>query len=77
MNDLFDLCLAYLGSELKKYKESNLLLNCKKCHFMVKEGLLLGHKVYRMSRKIDRVRTELTNKTILLIYVNFIDRFYE
>ncbi|GKD51421.1 reverse transcriptase domain-containing protein, partial [Tanacetum coccineum] len=41
----FDHCLKNLEKMLKRYEETNLVLNCKKCHFMVKEGIVLGHKV--------------------------------
>ncbi|GJT71076.1 hypothetical protein Tco_1030362 [Tanacetum coccineum] len=30
---------------LKRCEETNLVLNWEKCHFMVKEGIVLGHKV--------------------------------
>ncbi|GJR17434.1 putative ribonuclease H-like domain-containing protein [Tanacetum coccineum] len=41
----FDHCLKYLEKMLKRYEETNLVLNWEKCHFMVKEGIVLGHKV--------------------------------
>ena len=41
----FESCLKNLGYLLKRCKETNLLLNWEKCHFMVREGIVLGHKV--------------------------------
>nr|GEW16128.1 RNA-directed DNA polymerase homolog [Tanacetum cinerariifolium] len=38
-------CLKNLEKMLKRCKETNLVLNWEKCHFMVKEGIILGHKV--------------------------------
>ncbi|GKC44394.1 reverse transcriptase domain-containing protein [Tanacetum coccineum] len=41
----FDHCLKNLEKMLKMCEETNLVLNWEKCHFMVKEGIILGHKV--------------------------------
>ncbi|GJS42690.1 DNA-directed DNA polymerase [Tanacetum coccineum] len=37
----FDNCLH----NLKRCKDASLVLNWEKCHFMIKEGIVLGHKV--------------------------------
>ncbi|GJY80048.1 reverse transcriptase domain-containing protein [Tanacetum coccineum] len=41
----FDDYLKNLKKMLKRYEETNLVLNWKKCHFMVEEGIVLGYKV--------------------------------
>ncbi|GJY84772.1 reverse transcriptase domain-containing protein [Tanacetum coccineum] len=41
----FDCCLANLDRMLARCEETNLVLNWEKCHFMVKEGIVLGHKI--------------------------------
>nr|GEV87482.1 reverse transcriptase domain-containing protein [Tanacetum cinerariifolium] len=41
----FDHCLKNLEKMLKRCEETNLVLNWEKCHFMVNEGIILGHKV--------------------------------
>ncbi|GJZ35834.1 RNA-directed DNA polymerase [Tanacetum coccineum] len=41
----FDHCLKNLERMLKRCEETNLVLNWEKCHFMVKEGIVFGHKV--------------------------------
>ena len=41
----FDHCLSNLAKVLQRCVETNLVLNWEKCHFMVKEGIVLGHKV--------------------------------
>ncbi|GJY54903.1 reverse transcriptase domain-containing protein [Tanacetum coccineum] len=41
----FDKCLNNLDKMLQRCKEAYLVLNWEKCHFMVKEGIVLGHKV--------------------------------
>ncbi|GKA82679.1 reverse transcriptase domain-containing protein, partial [Tanacetum coccineum] len=43
--DSFSFCLSYLDKMLKRCKDTNLVLNWEKCHFMVKEGIVLGHKI--------------------------------
>lgn len=47
VGDLFDGCLTYLANELQRCEEHNLVLNCKKCHFMMKEGIVLRHKILK------------------------------
>ena len=41
----FDDCLENLGKVLQRYKEKHLVLNWGKCHFIVREGIVLGHLV--------------------------------
>ena len=39
----FEECLANLETVLNKCIENNLVLNWEKCHFMVNQGIVLGH----------------------------------
>ena len=39
----FDNFLENLRQALIRCEETNLVLNCEKCHFMVKKGIVLGH----------------------------------
>jgi len=41
----FDNCLANLEKVLERCEQVNLVLNWEKCHFMVREGIVLGHLV--------------------------------
>ncbi|GJX15599.1 reverse transcriptase domain-containing protein [Tanacetum coccineum] len=41
----FDKCLNNLDKMLQRCKDTHLVLNWEKCHFMVKERIVLGHKV--------------------------------
>ena len=43
--DSFELCLSNLDRVLKRCEKANLILNWEKCHFMVEEGIVLGHKI--------------------------------
>ena len=54
----FDDCLHNLTLVLKRCMETNLVLNWKKCHFMVREGILLGHFIRGI--EVDRAKIEIT-----------------
>src|SRR4051812_43188503 len=41
----FDDFLSNLDRVLQRCEETNLVLNWEMCHFMVNEGIVLGHKV--------------------------------
>nr|GEY26742.1 reverse transcriptase domain-containing protein [Tanacetum cinerariifolium] len=67
----FDHCLNNLNKTLQHYKDANLVLNWEKCHFMVKEGIVLGQKVSGAGlevdiAKIDRSLEEALNKTLIM-----------
>ncbi|GKA49300.1 reverse transcriptase domain-containing protein [Tanacetum coccineum] len=47
--DSFDKCLNNLDKMLQRWKDAHLVLNWEKCHFMVKEGIVIGHKVTDIS----------------------------
>ena len=42
----FDECLSNLDRVLQRCEETNLVLNWEKYHFMVNEGIVLGHKFF-------------------------------
>ena len=41
----YDHCLNNLNMVLQQCEETNLVLNWGKCHFMVRQGIVLGHKI--------------------------------
>ena len=41
----FDHCLSNLDRVLQRWEQTNFVLNWEKCHFMVNEGIVLGHKL--------------------------------
>nr|XP_016456314.1 PREDICTED: uncharacterized protein LOC107780303 [Nicotiana tabacum] len=43
-------------------EETNLVLNWKKCHFMVCEGIGLGHKVSKDGLEVDKAKVEAIEK---------------
>ncbi|KAL0291643.1 UNVERIFIED_CONTAM: Retrovirus-related Pol polyprotein from transposon opus [Sesamum radiatum] len=58
----FNACLVNLGKVLQRCEETNLVLNWEKCHFMVKEGIVLGHKVSYRGIEVDKAKVDLIAK---------------
>ncbi|KAL4369653.1 hypothetical protein GQ457_05G021940 [Hibiscus cannabinus] len=58
----FDNCLSNLEKVLKRCKETNLVLNWEKCHFMVDEGIVLGHKISSKGMEVDKAKIEVISK---------------
>nr|GEW79089.1 reverse transcriptase domain-containing protein [Tanacetum cinerariifolium] len=47
---------------LQHCKDAHLVLNWEKCHFMVKEGIVLGHKVFRAGLQVDKTKIDVISK---------------
>ncbi|RVW53773.1 Retrovirus-related Pol polyprotein from transposon 17.6 [Vitis vinifera] len=58
----FDECLVNLEAILKRCIEKDLVLNWKKCHFMVHQGIVLGHIISKEDIEVDRAKVELIVK---------------
>ena len=58
----FDLYLSSLERVLCRCEETNLVLNWEKCHFMVKEGIVLGHKISKDGLEVDKVKIDVIAK---------------
>ncbi|KAK1661541.1 hypothetical protein QYE76_049700 [Lolium multiflorum] len=58
----FDSCLRNLDKVLQRCEETNLVLNWEKCHFMVNEGIVLGHKISERGIEVDRAKVEAIEK---------------
>jgi len=58
----FEDCLENLDTVLKRYVETNLVLNWEKCHFMVKEGIVLGHRISGKGIEVDKAKVEVIEK---------------
>ena len=52
----FDHCLENLDRVLQRCEEKHLILNWEKCHFMVQEGIVLGHKVSERGIEVDKAK---------------------
>ena len=62
LGNSFDNCLENLRSMLVRCEETNLVLNWKKCHFMVQEGIVLGHRISARGIKVDKAKIEAIEK---------------
>ncbi|GKD08025.1 reverse transcriptase domain-containing protein [Tanacetum coccineum] len=60
--DSFDSCLSNLEKMLKRCEDTNLVLNWEKCHFMCREGIMLGHKILKSGIEVDRVKVDVIAK---------------
>ena len=60
--DSFKSCLVNLDKMLRRCEEANLVLNWEKCHFMVKEGIVLGHKVSGAGLEVDKAKIDVIAK---------------
>ncbi|GJX19192.1 reverse transcriptase domain-containing protein [Tanacetum coccineum] len=58
----FDHCLKNLDKMLQRCKDANLALKWEKCHFMVKEGIVLGHKVSGAGLEVDKAKINVISK---------------
>ncbi|KAA3466659.1 Retrovirus-related Pol polyprotein from transposon 17.6 [Gossypium australe] len=61
-SDTFEDCLQNLELVLCRCQETNLVLNWEKCHFMVCEGIVLGHKISQKGIVIDKAKFEVIDK---------------
>ncbi|GKB99489.1 reverse transcriptase domain-containing protein [Tanacetum coccineum] len=58
----FDTCLNNLDKMLQRCKDAHLVLNWEKCHFMVKEGIVLGHKVSSTGLEVNKAKIDVISK---------------
>nr|GEU97304.1 reverse transcriptase domain-containing protein [Tanacetum cinerariifolium] len=58
----FQTCLSHLEKMLKRCEDTNLCLNWEKSHFMVKEGIVLGHKISKNRIEVDKAKVEVITK---------------
>ncbi|GKF12443.1 reverse transcriptase domain-containing protein, partial [Tanacetum coccineum] len=60
--DSFSSCLSHLDKMLKRCEDTNLVLNWAKCHFMIKEGIVLGHKISKSGIEVDKAKVDIIAK---------------
>ncbi|GJT03401.1 reverse transcriptase domain-containing protein [Tanacetum coccineum] len=60
--DSFSSCLSHLDKMLKRCEDTNLVLNWEKCHFMVKECIVLRHKISKSGIKVDKAKVDVIAK---------------
>nr|GEX52299.1 reverse transcriptase domain-containing protein [Tanacetum cinerariifolium] len=67
--DSFSSCHSHLDNMLQRYEDTNLVLNWEKCHFMVKEGIVLGHKISKFGIEVDRAKVDVIAKLPHLTFI--------
>ena len=60
--DSFESCLSNLDKMLARCKSAHLVLNWEKCHFMVTEGIVLGHKISSKGIEVDKAKIDAIAK---------------
>ncbi|XP_075080409.1 uncharacterized protein LOC107769437 [Nicotiana tabacum] len=54
----FDESLTNLSKVLSRCEETNLVMNWEKCHFMVREGIVLEHKVSKDRLEVNKAKVD-------------------
>jgi hypothetical protein len=62
-------CLANVDKVLTRCAEVDLVLNWEKCHFMVKQGIVLGHVISERGIKVDKAKVETVEQLPTLMDV--------
>ena len=55
----FEQCLHNLGIVLQRCQDKNLALKWEKCHFMVTEGIVLGHMISAAELEADQAKVSI------------------
>ena len=58
----FEECLTNRKAILQRCIEKNLVLNWEKCHFIVNQGIVLGHVISSKGIEVDKEKIELISK---------------
>nr|GFA39633.1 retrovirus-related Pol polyprotein [Tanacetum cinerariifolium] len=58
----FENCLSRLDKMLQRCEDTKLCLNWEKSHFMVKEGIVLGHKISKNRIEVDKAKINVITK---------------
>nr|GEV07293.1 reverse transcriptase domain-containing protein [Tanacetum cinerariifolium] len=58
----FQNCLSHLEKMLKRCEDTKLCLNWEKSHFMVKEGIVLDHKISKEWIEVDKAKVDVITK---------------
>ena len=73
--DSFDNFLTKLKKVLRRCEEKNIVLNWEKCHFMVTNGIILGHIVKSIEIEVDKFKIELIINLSIPKYIKDVKSF--
>ena len=71
----FDECLINLETVLNRCIEKDLVLKWENCHFMVRQGIVLGHIISSQGIEVEKVKVELIIKLPLLTTIKGVRQF--
>ena len=71
----FQECLTNLEAILQRCIEKNLVLNWEKCHFMVNQGIVLGHIISSRGIEVDKAKIELISQLSSLTNLKTVRQF--
>ena len=73
--DNFDNCLAHLTKILEVCVRKRLVLSLEKSHFMVREGVVLGHIISSKGLEVDKAKIEVIQNLPLLATIQDLQSF--
>nr|GEY49964.1 reverse transcriptase domain-containing protein [Tanacetum cinerariifolium] len=73
----FENCLSRLDKMLQRGEDTNLSLNWEKSHFVVKEGIVLGHKISKNRIEVDKAKVDVIAKLPPQLSKNTLFIFFE
>nr|GEY98508.1 reverse transcriptase domain-containing protein [Tanacetum cinerariifolium] len=62
LKNSFGTCISHLKNMLKRSEDINVCLNWEKSHFMVKEGIVIGHKIFKNGIEVDKSKVDVIAK---------------
>ncbi|GKE08987.1 reverse transcriptase domain-containing protein, partial [Tanacetum coccineum] len=71
----YDNYLNNLDKMLQCCKDVNLVLNWEKCHFIVKEGIIVGHKVSGACLEVNKAKIDLISKLPPIVMSKALEAF--
>ncbi|RDY12264.1 hypothetical protein CR513_02964, partial [Mucuna pruriens] len=73
----FDAYLENLSRVLNRCIDTNLVLNFKKCYFMITEGIVLGHLVSSRGIKVDKAKVDIISSLSYPAFVREVHSFLD
>jgi hypothetical protein len=58
----FNHCLHNFNKSLQRCEDTNLVLNWEKCHFMVKKGIVFGHKISGKGIEVEKSKAKAIDR---------------
>ena len=69
VGDSFDSSLSHLAEVLTRCAKWDVVQNLEKCHFMVKDGIVLGHRISEKGIQAHGEKVEVIERLPLPIFI--------